>query len=150
MTKYIIMLGVMIMTMFSATTSEATPARDLQREEDNRRIVMEFFNTEDIDIRLKNVAENYKQHNPNVADGRQGVRAFFTEMKRLHPQMKARVARVAADGDLVWVHAHLTQSPEDPGIALVDIFRVENGKIVEHWDIMQPVPEKAANANSMF
>lgn len=139
------------MTTLASTVANAHEAgRDLAREEANRKIVLAFFDTDDIDERLKNVADNYKQHNPLVADGKEGVRKFFTEMHKLYPTMKARVVHVAADGDLVWVHAHLTVSAQDPGSALVDIFRLENGKIVEHWDVIQPVPPTATNRNSMF
>lgn len=96
------------------------------------------------------MADDYRQHNPTVADGKAGVVAFFAEQFRLYPNSTARVARVAADGDLVWVHAHLTRFPGDPGIALVDIFRVRDGKLVEHWDVMQEVPATSANNNTMF
>ena len=55
-----------------------------------------------------------------------------------------------ADGDLVALHAHSIREPGERGVAIVDIFRLENGKIVEHWDVIQPVPEKANNDNTMF
>ena len=58
--------------------------------------------------------------------------------------------RFIADGDLVAVHSHLRLSPETRGTAVVDIFRLENGKIVEHWDALQRVPESSANSNTMF
>lgn len=137
-------------TLAPATAQADAPGRDLAKEEANRKIVLEFFATDDIDERLKNVADDYKQHNPIVADGKAGVRKFFTDMYKLYPGMKARVVHVAAEGDLVWIHAHLTTSPQDPGSALVDIFRVVDGKIVEHWDVIQPVPPQATNRNSMF
>jgi predicted SnoaL-like aldol condensation-catalyzing enzyme len=54
------------------------------------------------------------------------------------------------DGDFVIVHSHATTTPEDRGMAIVDIFRMDDGKIVEHWDVIQPIPEKAANENTMF
>lgn len=139
-------------TAISATA--ASSSRNLQQEEANRKLVLDFVNAanpkqvnEFID---KNVADNYRQHNPGVADGKEGMRAFFKDMMERFPNQKARVVHVAADGDLVWLHAHLTMNSKDPGMSLVDIFRIENGKFVEHWDIMQPVPEKSANNNSMF
>jgi predicted SnoaL-like aldol condensation-catalyzing enzyme len=57
---------------------------------------------------------------------------------------------VFADGDYVILHAHAVREPRTRGNAIVDIFRIEDGKIVEHWDVVQPIPEKAANANGMF
>lgn len=62
----------------------------------------------------------------------------------------ARIVRSAADGDLVYLHVHATEHPGDRGEAVVDIFRVKDGKIVEHWDVIQPVPETSANRNTMF
>ena len=62
----------------------------------------------------------------------------------------ARIVRSAADGDLVWLHLNSTQNAQDRGEAIVDIFRVEDGRIVEHWDVIQPVPETSANENTMF
>ena len=66
------------------------------------------------------------------------------------PQLFVEIKRMIAEGDLVVTHGLIKTSPEDRGTAAVDIFRVEDGKIVEHWDVLQPVPETAANDNTMF
>jgi predicted SnoaL-like aldol condensation-catalyzing enzyme len=66
------------------------------------------------------------------------------------PQMSLDIKRVVAEGDLVVTHSLLKTSPEDRGTAAADIFRLENGKVVEHWDVLQPVPESAANDHPMF
>ncbi len=58
--------------------------------------------------------------------------------------------RIIAEGNLVAVHSHLKPNPQDSGAAVVDIFRVEDGKLAEHWDVIQPVPTQAANKNGMF
>jgi predicted SnoaL-like aldol condensation-catalyzing enzyme len=60
------------------------------------------------------------------------------------------IKRVLVDGDMVILHVHAIREPGERGVAIVDIFRLENGKIVEHWDVVQPIPEKAANSNGMF
>jgi predicted SnoaL-like aldol condensation-catalyzing enzyme len=97
----------------------------------------------------KYVAPPYTQHNPQIADGPDGVRAgltgFITQMPGLHVDIK----RVIVDGDLVAVHSLLSGAGEH-GSALVDIFRVKDGKLVEHWDVLQAVPAASANHNTMF
>jgi len=74
------------------------------------------------------------------------VSAFLDE----NPEWHGRIVRSGTDGDLVFLHVHQTNGPEDRGQAIVEIFRVDDGKIVEHWDVIQPVPESAANDNTMF
>lgn len=96
------------------------------------------------------VALPYTQHNPNVPDGPEPAIKFLSGRFEKNPQAINKMVRVIADGDLVAVHVHSTLNPQDRGYAIVDIFRVANGKIVEHWDVIQPVPEKAANPNTMF
>ena len=88
------------------------------------------------------IAENYVQHNPQVANGRQAVKEFFAPVGPIDVD----VHRVAAEGDLVYVHSHYRTW----NMAAVDIFRVADGKIVEHWDVLQPVPETTASGNDMF
>jgi predicted SnoaL-like aldol condensation-catalyzing enzyme len=66
------------------------------------------------------------------------------------PESKGEIKRVIAEGDLVAIHNHVTSNPTDRGRAVVDIFRLENGRVVEHWDVVQDVPEKSANTNTMF
>ena len=98
------------------------------------------------------VGKEYLQHNPMVADSGQAFIDTFAPFLKLNPQSRASVKRVIAEGDLVALHVHSQLSPEDKGEAVVDIFRFDNdGKIVEHWDVIQPVPkEKTASGRSMF
>ncbi|EKY3200071.1 ester cyclase [Cronobacter turicensis] len=122
-------------------------------EEANRQLVLtfydRFFNRHDL-AAAEVVADNYRQHNPEVPDGKAPFVNYFTGFFRDNPQSAARVIRSATDGDLVWLQVHSTNGSKDRGQAVLDIFRVSNGKIVEHWDIIQDVPEKAANQNTMF
>jgi len=92
----------------------------------------------------------YTQHNPNAPDGPEGFKTFLQFLKEKFPSSRSEIKRVFADGDYVILHVHAVREPGTRGNAIVDIFKLENGKIVEHWDVVQPIPEKAANTNGMF
>ncbi len=87
---------------------------------------------------------------PNAADGPEGLRAFLGFLREKFPASRSEVKSVFAKGDYVILHVHAVREPGTRGSAIVDIFKLEGGKIVEHWDAVQPVPEKALNANGMF
>jgi predicted SnoaL-like aldol condensation-catalyzing enzyme len=146
-TLKLLTIGVAVLGISAAN---AKTAEDLQKEAKNKELILGLFSANGPDAITSLMADDYRQHNPTVADGKQGAIKFFTEQFKLYPNAKATVARVAADGDLVWVHAHIVRFPNDPGLALVDIFRIRDGKLVEHWDVIQDVPAKGANENSMF
>jgi predicted SnoaL-like aldol condensation-catalyzing enzyme len=93
----------------------------------------------------------YRQHNPLIEDGKQGVSKFVAWIGSNHPDAGGEIKRVFAEGDYVILHSHWHGLSDNPrGEAVADIFRLEGGKIVEHWDVIQPVPERAANGNTMF
>lgn len=92
----------------------------------------------------------YIQHNPMAATGRDAAIAFLEPFFANNPGVRYDIKRIIADGNLVAVHAHGRFSPDDRGMAVVDILRVKGCKVMEHWDVVQPVPEQAANTNGMF
>ncbi len=94
--------------------------------------------------------DKYIQHNPRVPDGKEAVINYFTPFFQANPEARSEIKRAVAEGDLVWLHVHSKQNKGDRGRAIVEIFRVEKGKVVEHWDVVQDIPEKTANNNTMF
>ena len=123
-------------------------------EDANKKVVVEFYdkalNDKDFEAAAKHFGPRYIQHNPNAADGIDGFEKFIEFRRDKFPNAKSVIKRALADGDLVILHVHAIREPGERGSAIVDIFRLENGKIVEHWDVVQPIPEKAANDNGMF
>lgn len=123
--------------------------------DENKRVVRSFyeesFNAGDPEGAVERyLGDRYIQHNPQAADGPEAFIGFVKWMRGESPETYINIKRIIAEDDLVVTHGHLTHSPEDRGTAVVDIFRVENGKIVEHWDVVQPIPDQAANDNTMF
>jgi NADPH:quinone reductase-like Zn-dependent oxidoreductase/predicted SnoaL-like aldol condensation-catalyzing enzyme len=96
------------------------------------------------------VDAEYHEHNPNIPDGAAGLKAGLGFYFEQFPQLSVTPKRVIAQGDLVAVHSHYIDTPGDRGRAVFDLFRVRDGKIVEHWNAEQAVPETAANDNTMF
>ena len=114
------------------------------------------FNKHEVEQAFKlYVAPQFRQHNPTIADGNAAAMQALTRYTHeLFPEVRQEVKRTVAQGDLVAVHSryfkHASDRDSGQGQAVVDIYRLEHGKIVEHWDVVQDIPAKSANDNSMF
>ena len=121
-----------------------------------RDIVLAFYqalNEKDADKAKEFLGETYIQHNPEVADGPEGLLRFVRFRRENFPEAHNEVKRVIAEGDLVALHVHSVLVPGTPGRMIVDIFRVDGDKVVEHWDVIQQIPERhfpALNDNGLF
>jgi len=139
--------------MFALAAQPALGA-DAAQMEANKKNVVEFYNKaindKDFDAASKYLGSRYVQHNPIAADGPEGLKGFLQFLRAKFPQAHSEIKRVFADGDYVILHVHAIREPGTRGRAIIDIFRLEDGKVVEHWDVQQDVPEKAANSNGMF
>ena len=120
----------------------------------NKTLVEHFwnalFNQHDLSVIDTTVGDTYTQHNPTFSDGKVAFKAGMTEFLQQYPESSAQIKHIGADGDLVYIHNFVQVSASDPGQAAMDIFRVKDGKIVEHWDVLQDMPQTSANDNGMF
>jgi len=121
----------------------------------NKKIVLEFtdlaFNQRKPEEAVaKYQGTYYRQHNPGAKDGSEAFIGFVKWFAQTYPSFQMVLKRIIAEDDLVVTHSHLVRAPGERGTAVVDIFRLENGKIVEHWDVVQEIPETSANNNTMF
>jgi predicted SnoaL-like aldol condensation-catalyzing enzyme len=125
------------------------------KTERNTELVRDFYHLalnlkKPEDAAVKYLGPYYRQHNPGAADGAGAFIAFVKGFTGAFPELHFDFRRFIAEGDLVVVHSHLVRAPQDRGMAVMDIFRIENNRIVEHWDVLQEIPESAANQNTMF
>jgi len=144
----------MIVMIFGGlmTVSHAVQAGTIQ--DANRNIVLDFYekaiNQKDFDAAAKYLGPKYIQHNQRAADGAEGLKNFLSFLREKYPKSHSEIKRVFADGDFVILHVHAVREPGTSGIAIVDLFRLQNNRIVEHWDVHEDLIDKPANPNGMF
>lgn len=150
------MLKKFIFSTATVVTILISPAYALsdKHAEANKQTVTAFYeqaiNQKDFTAASKYLGSHYTQHNPLVADGPEGLKGIIEYLRINFPNSHSEIKKVFADGDYVILHVHSVREPGDRGRAIFDLFKLENGKIVEHWDTVQDIPEKSANDNGMF
>jgi len=110
-----------------------------------KQLVLDFYeaalNDKDYERASAFLGSTYRQHNPWVQDGPEGFRRFIEFLRTRYPEARNEVKRAFVDGDHVVLHVHSVRVPGTPGRAIVEIFRVSKGKVVEHWDVIQELTE---------
>jgi predicted SnoaL-like aldol condensation-catalyzing enzyme len=157
--RYLALLVLAMAGTLAACTTTGAVAR-AARAQQNTAVALAFldtvFNKHEVQQAFRlYVGPAYRQHNPHVPDGAEAaVRALTRLTHELYPQLRQEVKRTVAQGDLVAVHSRYVSIPAAGGAGLdqatVDIFRLEHGRIVEHWDVAQDIPANPANDNTMF
>jgi predicted SnoaL-like aldol condensation-catalyzing enzyme len=147
--------GVAAFALVLLVLGSLTAANAQSQTEKNKKIAVAFltmiFNEHKVEeaFQLYSVPD-YKQHNPYAASGAKAAIDFLGPYLKQNPEARTEIIRVIAEGDLVAIHNNPKANAKDRGRAVVDIFRIANGKVVEHWDVVQDIPEKSANSNTMF
>jgi predicted SnoaL-like aldol condensation-catalyzing enzyme len=143
-----------LLTLLAVALIVRPALAETAEEQANIVIVRAFYeaglNQKDFAAASRYLGDRYTQHNPNAADGPAGFKDFLAYLREKFPQSHSDIKEAFADGDRVILHVHAVRTPGDRGSAIVDIFRLDGGKIVEHWDVVQAIPETAANTNTMF
>jgi predicted SnoaL-like aldol condensation-catalyzing enzyme len=123
--------------------------------EQNKKNAIAFYETmfnkaEPMEAVRLYVGKDYIQHNPGVEDGKDGFIRYFTKMAKEHPGKSVQIRRAVAEGNFVVLHCY-QKWPGGKDYATIDIFRFDDdGKIAEHWDVIQLIPKKSQNENTMF
>ncbi len=141
--------------LLTALALAAVPAQSASCHLSPKQVVTKFMTEFYVDKKVREAFETwvdpgYIQHNPMAETGREAAIKFLEPFFAKNPNINYSIKRIIADGDLVAVHSQGKFAPDDRGIAVVDILRVQGCKVMEHWDVVQPIPEKSANTNGMF
>lgn len=137
----------------TVTVPEASTAEYAERTQRNREVFLDFVRLYYDEMKVREAFERYVhpdyiQHNPAVVDGREPAIAHLEKLLA-RPTASMDVRRILVDGDYAFVHLIGRQGPEDPGHSLMNIFRLEDGIIVEHWDVAQLIPLTTASGRGL-
>lgn len=142
-------------TTFAANITSEECLTKYQQEQENLKVVLDFyeaaFGEHDITAVDKYISPDYIQHNPKVGDGKQPLIDFLVPFNAIKVKGPVDIRHTAVNGDMVWLHLKTTGFSGEP-LAIIDVFRVENGKIIEHWDVIQEIPpvKDSKNCHPMF
>lgn len=140
-------------SIFVGFSANAQTKRNVKQEEANKKLVTTFYQSligdKDISAIDKYLASDFITHNPNMGDGSEALKNAFSADFANAPKIKIDFKHIAADGDLVYLHIKNNFIP-GKARAIVDIFRVKNNKIVEHWDVIQEVPQNSVSKHPML
>jgi predicted SnoaL-like aldol condensation-catalyzing enzyme len=136
----------------AASSPAATP--EISAEAANiqtaRNLYAAIFTARDIAVASRYLGDEYIQHAADVADGKQGLARAIADIALQTPQISYEIKHIIAEGNLVTLMSHLRPTPDARGQMLFNIFRFDGGKIVEHWETVQDIPETSANGNGVF
>ncbi|MET9914833.1 ester cyclase [Streptomyces sp. NPDC006476] len=138
----------------ASRTAVTASQGDASQLASSKALVMDFverlYNRHDLSAIDAYLGSGFVQHDPRIADGQAGLRDYLTAQNATHPHSYVSVKRVIAEGDLVAAHSNLVLAPGTRGYAVLDLYRLSGGKIVEHWDTTQEVPATTVSGNDMF
>jgi predicted SnoaL-like aldol condensation-catalyzing enzyme len=138
--------------MSNSSGPKPTDGSRVEQAQRNKRIIAEFYdlaiNKKDFKAARAYMGPYYRQHSTYGSDGHEGLAGFIEWAKTELPNFHVDFVRMIADGDYVLMHNRGNASPDTK--AVFDLFRLENGKVVEHWDVIQPIPDQMPHSNTMF
>ena len=149
-------LWLMAMVLLAGCSGSQTPQATVTQEETNRQVVLAFYTEGLINLQpraafQRYVSDDFVEHKPDVPLGTKEATITFLEgLIKEVPKPTWEVVRTVAEGDLVFLHASFTPAPGAPAYAIADVFRLSDGKIVEHWDVVAPPVKQQLNPNSRF